>query len=257
MVRYSKYNNLIICSAFWKNILTWPPGIYQGVRPLHFNLVYLPSLTHKCLTRHLGKLEILSVWWYLVVMGSRSLWARWWHSARQLRHSICRSQHSNRVLLPCQMKMACFWCSLFRIEKKMNSLDQRIYTECQELDGFALARRPLWNNICNWSQRFWKYSSPKTSWCLAVAKLNCGRNHCDFTLKTLVVTLLFTVFPGKWYYFLFTILLEKANSNGLHLSYYSHSYPTNQRAIVRFIPIILVHPFQLYTQPLVGFGISL
>lgn len=48
----------------------------------------------------------------------------------------------------------------------------------------------------------WKVDSgPKTSWCLALAKLNCGRNHCDFTLKTLVVTLLFTVSPGIWYYF--------------------------------------------------------
>lgn len=23
------------------------------------------------------------------------------------------------------------------------------------------------------------YNSPKTSWCLALAELNCGRNHCD------------------------------------------------------------------------------
>lgn len=113
----------------------------------------------KSLTRHLGKLEMLSVWWDLAVMGSRSLWARWWHSASQLRHSVCRSQDSNRVLLPCRMKMACFWCSLFRIEKKNEFTRSEDLYRMPGAGWICLARRPLWNNTCNWSHHFGKLTA--------------------------------------------------------------------------------------------------
>lgn len=94
-------------------------------------------------------------------------------------------QDSNGVLLPCQVKMNCFWCSLFiKIKEKMNFLDQSVHIKCQELDEFALARRPFLEQHLQLESSFFKvYNNPKTSWCFAWVKLNCGRNHYGFTLK--------------------------------------------------------------------------
>ena len=67
----------------------------------------------------------------------------------------------------------------------MNSLDQRVHTKCQELDEFALARRPfLEQHLQLESSCFKVYNNPKTSWCFALARLSCGKNHYDFTLKS-------------------------------------------------------------------------
>lgn len=66
----------------------------------------------------------------------------------------------------------------------MNFLDQSVHIKCQELDEFALARRPFLEQHLQLESSFFKvYNNPKTSWCFAWVKLNCGRNHYGFTLK--------------------------------------------------------------------------
>lgn len=84
----------------------------------------------------------------------------------------------------------------------MNSLDQRIHTACEELDEFARARRPSLEQQLQLETTLFKAcSNPKASRCFALAKLNYGRNHYDFTLESLIVTLIST-FPLEIQFYL-------------------------------------------------------
>lgn len=74
--------------------------------------------------------------------------------------------------------------------KNMNSLDQRIHTKCEELDEFAWARRPSLHEHLQVETSLFKAYSIQRPPGFALAKLSCARNHYDFTLKSLIVTLI-------------------------------------------------------------------
>jgi len=231
---------------FWPDQTPQPPGIYQP--PLFFFCIFTWFISHLWLTyvlsRHLGKLltpgfisMIPSVWGNTVVVRAVSLWARWWHRAGQLWYSA-----EDELFLK-------FFVHQNR-RKKMNSLEQRIHTKCEELDEFAWARRPsLEQHLQLETSLFKTYSNPKTSWCFALVKLSCGRNHYDFTLRSLIVTLISTFPPGIRFYFWFTILVGRGVPMAcacpiLLGSLLPHTSECHCGRDVSF----KIYPFQLFTQ---------
>lgn len=99
--------------------------------------------------------------------------------------------------------------------KKMNSLDQRVHTKCQELDEFALARRPfLEQHLQLELTRFKAYNNPKTCWPgWAVVGITMT------SLLNLIVTLISTIPSQIRKHFWFTISVGSGNSDGLCFSY--------------------------------------
>lgn len=131
----------------------------------------------------------------------------------------------------------------------MNSPDQRTHTKCEELGEFAWAGRPSLHEHLQVETSLFKAYSIQRPPGFALAKLSCGRNPYDFTLKSLIVTLISISLLGIQFYHWFTILVGRGIPmvHACPLLLWSFLPHASERHCGRDASF-KIYPFRLFTQ---------